>query len=70
MSDIATVDAPSAVDALARDAVERLAAIAREFPRVGFASSLGAEDQVLTDLIFRANLPIAIFKLDTGRLHD
>jgi phosphoadenosine phosphosulfate reductase len=58
-----------AVDVLAKDAIERLAAIACEFPRVGFASSLGAEDQVLTDLIFRANLPIAIFTLDTGRLH-
>jgi phosphoadenosine phosphosulfate reductase len=85
MSDAATATAPSvvderaqvgvderaqfAVDVLAKDAIERLAAIAREFPRVGFASSLGAEDQVLTDLIFGAGLPIAIFTLDTGRLH-
>jgi phosphoadenosine phosphosulfate reductase len=35
-----------------------------------FASSLGAEDMVLTDLIFRDSLPIEIFTLDTGRLHN
>jgi phosphoadenosine phosphosulfate reductase len=33
-----------------------------------FANSLGAEDMVLTDLINRAQLPIAAFLLDTGRL--
>jgi len=33
------------------------------------ASSLGAEDLVLTDLIARDRLPIAIATLDTGMLH-
>jgi phosphoadenosine phosphosulfate reductase len=33
------------------------------------ASSLSAEDMVLTDAIARARLPIGIFVLDTGRLH-
>jgi phosphoadenosine phosphosulfate reductase len=33
------------------------------------ASSLGAEDQVVTDLIARAGLPIAVATLDTGMLH-
>jgi phosphoadenosine phosphosulfate reductase len=33
------------------------------------ASSLGAEDQVITDLIARDRLPIAIATLDTGKLH-
>ena len=33
------------------------------------ASSLSAEDMVLTDAIARAKLPIGIFVLDTGRLH-
>jgi len=33
------------------------------------ASSLGAEDMVLTDLINRLQLPIGIFALDTGLLH-
>ncbi|HWA11800.1 MAG TPA: phosphoadenylyl-sulfate reductase [Burkholderiales bacterium] len=46
----------------------RLARIAAEFPRAAFASSLGAEDMVLTDAIWTANLPITVFTLDTGRL--
>lgn len=50
--------------------VDRLSAIAHEFPRAAFASSLGAEDMVVTDAILTAGLPIAIFTLDTGRLHD
>lgn len=33
------------------------------------ASSLGAEDMVITHLINRMNLPIGIFVLDTGKLH-
>jgi len=45
-----------------------LAEIARDFPPVTFANSLGAEDMVLTDLIVEAKLPIEIFSLDTGRL--
>lgn len=33
-----------------------------------FSSSLGQEDQAITDLICREGLPIRIFTLDTGRL--
>ena len=33
------------------------------------ASSLGAEDQVVTDLIARDRLPVAVATLDTGMLH-
>jgi phosphoadenosine phosphosulfate reductase len=48
---------------LLRDATER-------FPgRVVLANSLGAEDMVLTDLIARHQLPIAVGTLDTGALH-
>ncbi len=48
---------------LLRDAAER-------FPgRVVLANSLGAEDMVLTDLIARHQLPIAVGTLDTGALH-
>jgi phosphoadenosine phosphosulfate reductase len=36
--------------------------------RIVQASSLGAEDQVLTDLIARDRLPIAVATLDTGML--
>ena len=43
--------------------------IAARFSPVALASSLSAEDMVLTDAIARAGLPIAIFVLDTGRLH-
>ena len=39
-------------------------------PRVNFASSLGEEDQVLTDMIARVAPKIEIFTLDTGRLHQ
>lgn len=46
-----------------------LARIATDFAPAVFASSLAAEDMVLTDLILRAKLPIAIFTLETGRLH-
>ncbi|KQY11685.1 phosphoadenosine phosphosulfate reductase [Massilia sp. Root133] len=43
--------------------------IARDFSPAVFASSLAAEDMVLTDLILKAGLPITIFSLETGRLH-
>jgi phosphoadenosine phosphosulfate reductase len=46
-----------------------LRAIAEEFSPVALASSLSAEDMVLTHAIARAGLPIEVFVLDTGRLH-
>lgn len=46
--------------------VEKLQAIPGP---AALASSLSAEDMVLTDAIARAALPIGIFVLDTGRLH-
>ncbi len=36
--------------------------------RIAFSSSMGAEDQVITDMIVKSGLPIIIFTLDTGRL--
>jgi phosphoadenosine phosphosulfate reductase len=47
----------------------RLAAIARAYAPAALASSLGAEDMVLTDMIARRGLGIGVFTLDTGRLH-
>jgi phosphoadenosine phosphosulfate reductase len=44
--------------------------VAREHAPAVFASSLAAEDMVLTDLILKADLPIGIFSLETGRLHQ
>ncbi len=55
-----------ALVAATRETLER---IARDFTPAVFASSLAAEDMVLADLILRAKLPIAIFTLETGRLH-
>ncbi|MES2071214.1 MAG: phosphoadenylyl-sulfate reductase [Pseudomonadota bacterium] len=43
--------------------------IASEFTPAVFASSLAAEDMVLTDLILRNKLEIGVFSLETGRLH-
>lgn len=36
--------------------------------KIVFSTSLGYEDQVITDIIFKNNLPVEIFTLDTGRL--
>ncbi len=43
--------------------------IAERHGAVALASSLSAEDMVVTDAIARLNLPIHVFTLDTGRLH-
>jgi phosphoadenosine phosphosulfate reductase len=56
-------------DKLVADTQATLARIARDFTPAVFASSLAAEDMVLTDMILRAKLPIRIFTLETGRLH-
>jgi phosphoadenosine phosphosulfate reductase len=50
-------------------AIELLKDIARRYDPAAFASSLGAEDMVLTDLIAKHAPRIEIFTLDTGRLH-
>jgi phosphoadenosine phosphosulfate reductase len=47
-----------------------LARIAHDYSPAVFASSLAAEDMVLTDLILQAKLPIRVFTLQTGRLHE
>ena len=49
--------------------VETLQAIAAAYPgKVVFSTSFGWEDQVITDMIFRNNIPIEVFTLETGRL--
>ncbi len=47
-----------------------LKTVASEHPPTVFASSLGAEDMVLTDLICKHAPTIEIFTLDTGRLPE
>jgi phosphoadenosine phosphosulfate reductase len=54
--------------ALAARLRETLAGIAEDFAPASLASSFGAEDMVLTDLIAREFPAIGIFTIDTGRL--
>jgi len=57
-------------DERVESARRRLARAAEDHAgRIVQASSLGAEDQVLTDLIAKDRLPIAVATLDTGMLH-
>lgn len=52
-------------------AEEVLARVLPEFgSKIILASSLGAEDQVLTYMAFRIDPKVRIFVLDTGRLHQ
>jgi phosphoadenosine phosphosulfate reductase len=44
--------------------------VAERFAPAALASSLQAEDMVITDAIARLRLPIGVFVLDTGRLHE
>lgn len=52
------------------DTTAILEKIANAYSPAVFASSMAAEDMVLTDLILRHQLDIAIFSLETGRLHQ
>lgn len=54
----------------ASEALAVLRRIAARHIPVALASSFGAEDMVLIDLIGRHELPIRVFTLDTGRLHE
>ncbi|WP_276500921.1 phosphoadenylyl-sulfate reductase [Terrimonas pollutisoli] len=50
---------------------EAIGLVADLFPgKVVFSSSLGQEDQVLTDVIFKNNIPVEVFTIDTGRLFN
>ncbi|MBI1952702.1 MAG: phosphoadenylyl-sulfate reductase [Candidatus Omnitrophica bacterium] len=54
-----------------KDAAAVLRWAAENFhPKLGFASSFGAEDVVVIDLLVKVNPKITIFTLDTGRLHE
>ncbi len=62
--------APLTSDARSADALALLHRTVLRHPAVALASSFGAEDMVLTDMIARHALPIRIFTLDTGRLPE
>lgn len=55
---------------LIADTRATLSRIASDFTPAVFASSLAAEDMVLTDLILKGGYDIGIFSLETGRLHQ
>ena len=44
--------------------------VLENYKNVALSSSLGAEDQVLTDMIFKVDRNSKVFTLDTGRLHS
>ncbi|MEO8565480.1 MAG: phosphoadenylyl-sulfate reductase [Betaproteobacteria bacterium] len=58
------------IEARVADVVALLSRVARDHAPVALASSFGAEDMVLIDLVARHALPIEILTLDTGRLPD
>ncbi len=45
-------------------------AVERFFPRIGFASSFGAEDVAVIDLLAKVKKEVTVFTLDTGRLPE
>ena len=50
---------------------EAIKMVTELFPgKLVFSTSLGQEDQVLTDIIFKNSLPVKIFTIDTGRLFN
>ncbi len=50
---------------------EALGIISRLFPdETVFSSSLGQEDQVITDAVFKNGVPVKVFTIDTGRLYN
>jgi len=54
-----------------KDALEILrVALDRFHPRIALASSFGAEDMVVIDLLLTVRPDARIFTLDTGRLHE
>lgn len=66
--DLADLELVDAVAAKAVGVKRLLRDIARDYAPAVFANSLGAEDMMLTDMIWREDIGIGIFSLDTGRL--
>ncbi|MEO8345534.1 MAG: phosphoadenylyl-sulfate reductase [Betaproteobacteria bacterium] len=52
------------------EATQRLRHAVTAHAPATFASSFGVEDMVILDLIATLDLPVDVFTLDTGRLHD
>jgi phosphoadenosine phosphosulfate reductase len=70
MSAIDLYNKPSAdFDAKVANSIALLQRAAAEYPKLTQASSLGAEDIVITHLIHLAGIRSGVFVLDTGKLH-
>ncbi|OQY03656.1 MAG: phosphoadenosine phosphosulfate reductase [Bacteroidetes bacterium 4572_117] len=51
--------------------LEQFQFLAEKFEgKIAFSTSFGQEDQLITDLILRNNIPIKVFTLDTGRFFE
>ena len=61
---------PEQIEAKAQVLYERLHAIASTHADVRFATSLAAEDMVVTDGIVKSGAKISLLTLETGRLHQ
>lgn len=61
-------DFPKDLRRRSEEAIAQLGAAVTEYHKVCYASSLGAESVVLTDLIWGSVPQIEIFSIDTGRL--
>ncbi|MEB3096330.1 phosphoadenylyl-sulfate reductase [Achromobacter sp. D10] len=64
-----TLDLDAGLAARWRELGARLADVQQRYPDAALASSLAAEDMLLTQAIYSAGLDLEVFTLDTGRLH-
>ncbi|WP_454693849.1 phosphoadenylyl-sulfate reductase [Achromobacter aegrifaciens] len=64
-----SLDLDAALAARWRDLGARLTEVQRRYPDAALASSLAAEDMLLTHAIYSAGLDLEVFTLETGRLH-
>lgn len=56
---------------VAGDIAGNLRMLTNRYPgKIVFTTSFGVEDQVITDIIFRNNIEIAVVAIDTGRLFE
>lgn len=64
-----TASVALATDSLEQQLFEQIESIGRRFRRAALASSLSAEDMLLTHVIAETGARIDVFVIDTGRLH-
>lgn len=53
-----------------KDIKTQMEILSSEFENISFSTSLGFEDQVITDFIFSNNFDFNVFTLDTGRIFE